>query len=309
MEKSRFFERPSGLTVAEIITLTGAETGELALLSHRITGVAPVDLAGPSDLTFIESSKFVDALATTRAGACLMPPRFEERAPEGLIVLRTKEPYRAFVTVHRQLYPQSLYPTSLFETVGIYHGATIHPTARLESDVTVDPGAVIGPRAEIGGGSVIAAAAVIGPDVLIGRNCKIGAGCSITHALIGDRVIIHPGCRIGQDGFGYTTDAGQQKIPQTGRVIIQNDVEIGAATTIDRGHQGHRDRASQQDRQFMPDRPQRRYRPALHRSGAIGIEWQRDARGLRRARRVRWPCTACYDRQRSAGGRALRHHA
>ncbi|MGC1562642.1 MAG: UDP-3-O-(3-hydroxymyristoyl)glucosamine N-acyltransferase [Bradyrhizobium sp.] len=235
MEKSRFFERPSGLTVAEIITLTGAETGELALLSHRITGVAPVDLAGPSDLTFIESSKFVDALATTRAVACLMPPRFEERAPEGLIVLRTKEPYRAFVTVHRQLYPQSLYPTSLFETVGIYHGATIHPTARLESDVTVDPGAVIGPRAEIGGGSVIAAAAVIGPDVLIGRNCKIGAGCSITHALIGDRVIIHPGCRIGQDGFGYTTDAGQQKIPQTGRVIIQNDVEIGAATTIDRG--------------------------------------------------------------------------
>jgi UDP-3-O-[3-hydroxymyristoyl] glucosamine N-acyltransferase len=76
---------------------------------------------------------------------------------------------------------------------------------------------------------------VIGPDVLIGRDCKIGAGCSIMHALIGDRVIIHPGCRIGQDGFGYTTDAAQLKIPQTGRVIIQNDVEIGAATTIDRG--------------------------------------------------------------------------
>jgi UDP-3-O-[3-hydroxymyristoyl] glucosamine N-acyltransferase len=94
---------------------------------------------------------------------------------------------------------------------------------------------VIGPRAEIGAGSVIAATAVIGPDVLIGRDCKIGAGCSITHALIGDRVVIHPGCRIGQDGFGYTTDAVQQKIPQTGRVIIQNDVEIGAATTIDRG--------------------------------------------------------------------------
>jgi len=98
MEKSRFFERPSGLTVAEIAELTGAEPGEGALLSHRITDVAPVDLAGPADLTFIESIKFADALATSRAGACLMPPRFEERVPKGLMVLRAKEPYRAFVT-------------------------------------------------------------------------------------------------------------------------------------------------------------------------------------------------------------------
>jgi UDP-3-O-[3-hydroxymyristoyl] glucosamine N-acyltransferase len=111
----------------------------------------------------------------------------------------------------------------------------VHPTARLESDITVDPGAVIGPRAEIGSGSIIAANAVIGPDVTIGRDCRIGAGCSIMHTLIGDRVVIHPGCRIGQDGFGYTEDDDRQKIPQTGRVIIQNDVEIGAGTTIDRG--------------------------------------------------------------------------
>jgi UDP-3-O-[3-hydroxymyristoyl] glucosamine N-acyltransferase len=101
--------------------------------------------------------------------------------------------------------------------------------------VTVDPGAVIGPRAEIGAGSIIAATAVIGPDVLIGRDCTIGAGSSIMHALIGDRVVIHPGCRIGQDGFGYIDDAMQLKIPQTGRVIIENDVEIGAGTAIDRG--------------------------------------------------------------------------
>ncbi len=93
---------------------------------------------------------------------------------------------------------------------------------------------MIGPRAEIGAGSIIGATAVIGADVLIGRDCVIGAGCSIMHALIGDRVVIHPGCRIGQDGFGYA-GAKQKKIPQTGRVIIQNNVEIGAGTTIDRG--------------------------------------------------------------------------
>src|SRR5579859_2126763 len=234
MGNRRFFDRPPGLTIADIAALTGAEANGAAM-SHRITGVAPVDLAGPSDIAFIDANKFIDRLTKTRAGACLMPKRFVEHAPKGLIVLQTEKPYRAFIAVHRKLFPQSLQPSSLFETDGIFEGATVHPTARLESDVTVDPGAVIGPRAEIGAGSIIGANAVIGPGVTIGRDCRIGAGCSITHALIGDRVIIHPGCRIGQDGFGYVEDASQQKIPQTGRVIIQNDVEIGAGTAIDRG--------------------------------------------------------------------------
>ncbi len=235
MGNRRFFDRPQALTVAEIVALTGAEFSDAASLGQLITDVAPIDLAGPTDLTFFESNKYADTLATTRAGACLMPANFKGCAPEGLIVLRTQKPYRAFVAVHRKFYPQSLRPASLFETDGISESASIHPSARLESDIIVDPGAVIGPRAEIGSGSVIAANAVIGPDVTIGRDCRIGAGSSVMHTLIGDRVVIHPGCRIGQDGFGYTEDADQQKIPQTGRVIIQNDVEIGAGTTIDRG--------------------------------------------------------------------------
>ena len=235
MTKRSFFDRPSGLTIAEIISLTGAEARDATRLSHLIRDVAPIDHAGPTDLTFIENNKYVDALATTHAGACLMPARFESRAPNSLLVLRTPEAFQAFVTVHSELYPQSLRPTSLFETTNIAPNATIHPTARIENGVTVDPGAVIGPRAEIGAGSIIGATAVIGAEVLIGRDCVIGAGSSIMHALIGDRVVIHPGCRIGQDGFGYTAGAKQKKIPQTGRVIIQNDVEIGAATTIDRG--------------------------------------------------------------------------
>ncbi|GLH78151.1 UDP-3-O-acylglucosamine N-acyltransferase [Bradyrhizobium sp. SSBR45G] len=234
MDNRRFFDRPAGLTVAQIMSLTGAECRDAARLSHVITDVAPLELAGPNDLTFIESNKYVDALATTRAAACLMLQRFESHAPSTLILLPTERPYRAFVNVHSELYPQSLRPISPFETNAIAQGSTIHPTARLGSGITVDPGAVIGPRAEIGAGSIIAATAVIGADVVIGRDCSIGAGCSITHALIGERVVIHPGCRIGQDGFGYI-GATQQKVPQTGRVIIQDDVEIGAGTTIDRG--------------------------------------------------------------------------
>ena len=141
MGNRRFFDRPSGLTIAAIAALTGAEASGAAT-SHVISGVAPADLAGPSDLAFIDANKFIDALKKTRAGACLMPKRFVEHAPKGLIVLQTEQPYRAFIAVHRKLYPQSLRPTSLFETDGISDDATVHPTARLESDVTVDPGAV-----------------------------------------------------------------------------------------------------------------------------------------------------------------------
>ena len=236
MTESRFFERPSGLTIGEIVSLTGAEPCDGVQLSHRITNIAPIDLAGPADLTFMDNPKFVDKLASTRAGACLMSERFEHSAPSGLMVLRTREPYLAFVTVARKFYPDSLTPTSLFESDGVSPGAFVHPSARLASGVKVDPGAVIGPRAEIGASTVIGPTAVIGPRVQIGHNCAIGAGTSITHAVIGNRVIIHPGCHIGQDGFGYVSNTqGHVKIPQIGSVIIHDDVEIGAGTAIDRG--------------------------------------------------------------------------
>ena len=120
-------------------------------------------------------------------------------------VLVAPEPYRAFVVAVRELFPHALRPSSLAEA-GSVAGAHVHPTARLEDGVTIEPGAVIGPRAEIGAGSVIGATAVIGSEVRIGRDCSIGAGAVITNALIGDRVIIHPGCKIGQDGFGFVLD-------------------------------------------------------------------------------------------------------
>ena len=145
-------------------------------------------------------------------------------------------PYRAFVAVARALFPEALRPSSMFGASGQAPGSQVHASARLEAGVTVDPLAVIGPGAEIGAGTLIAAGAVIGPKVAIGRGCHIGAGVTVLHALIGDRVIIHPGARIGQDGFGFLPSAqGHQKIPQNRRVIIQDDVEIGANITIDRG--------------------------------------------------------------------------
>ena len=175
------------------------------------------------------------AAGATHAGACFTTAALAKHLPAHVPVLVTPAPYRAFVMVVRELFPHALRPSSLAEA-GAVAGAHVHPTARLENDVTIEPGAVIGPRAEIGGGSVIGATAVIGSEVRIGRNCSIGAGSVITDALIGDRVIIHPGCKIGQDGFGFVMGGkGHLKVPQIGRVIIQDDVEIGAGTTIDRG--------------------------------------------------------------------------
>ncbi|MEX0753253.1 MAG: UDP-3-O-(3-hydroxymyristoyl)glucosamine N-acyltransferase [Xanthobacteraceae bacterium] len=224
------------LTVGEIAQLTGAEPREGTSLDRPIGNIAPLDRAGPNDLAFLDNAKYLDQLAATRAGACLTTARFEKHVPRRTAALRSREPYRAFVIVMRELFAAALRPSSLFEAKGVAPGSLVHATARLENGVTVDPGAVIGPRAEIGAGTVIAANAVIGPQVRIGRDCAIGAGATIVHSLIGDRVIVHAGCRIGQDGFGYVMVSGAHaKVPQVGRVIIQDEVEIGAGTAIDRG--------------------------------------------------------------------------
>jgi UDP-3-O-[3-hydroxymyristoyl] glucosamine N-acyltransferase len=231
-----FFHRGHGLTVREIAAIAGAKPHRAAEPERRITGIASLDRAGPGDLAFFDKAKYLDEFVATGAGACLTVERLASRVPDRVSVLFTPEPYRAFVEVAWRLFPDATRPSSLFEAQGIATGAVVHPAARIENGVTIDPGAVIGPRAEVGAGTLICAGAVIGPDVRIGRNCSVGANSSITHALIGDRVIIHPGCHIGQDGFGYVMGAaGHRKVPQVGRVIIQDDVEIGATSTVDRG--------------------------------------------------------------------------
>jgi UDP-3-O-[3-hydroxymyristoyl] glucosamine N-acyltransferase len=225
-----------GMTVEEIVALSRAEPRPGDPLDRRMTNIAPLDTATASDVSFLDNSKYAGAAATTRAGACFVSPQFETLVPQQIAALVTDQPYRAFVAVARALFPDALRPTSLFGERGRSSQAHVHSSARLEADVIVDPHALIGPHAEIGKGTVIAAGAVVGPGVCIGRDCAIGANASILQAVIGDRVIIHPGARIGQDGFGYLpSPRGHQKIPQTRRVIIQDDVEIGANTTIDRG--------------------------------------------------------------------------
>ena len=202
-----------------------------------IRGLASLDEAGPMHLAFFDNLKYADQLAATKAGACLVSPRFEAQVPAHVAVLRAAQPFRAFVKLAREWHADALRPQSWFDNDGIAPSAIIDPSAHLEDGVIVDPLAVIGPRVEIGAGTVIGAGAVIGADVRIGRDCNVGARTAIQFALIGNNVLIHPGCSIGQDGYGFIFfgPEGHLKVPQTGRVLIQNDVEVGAGTTIDRG--------------------------------------------------------------------------
>jgi len=237
MAQPTFFEQPPSSTLADIAALTKARLADPSQGALQITGLASLDEAGPMHLTFFDNLKYKGQLASTRAGACLVHARFEAEVPAHVAVLRAAQPFRDFVKVAREFHHDALRPQSWFGNAGIAPSAIIDESAHLEDGVIVDPLAVIGPNVEIGSGTIVGAGAVIGANVRIGRDCNVGARTAIQFALIGNNVLIHPGCSIGQDGYGFVFFGpdGHLKVPQTGRVLIQNDVEIGAGTTIDRG--------------------------------------------------------------------------
>ena len=236
MAKISFFPLAAAPTLGEIAEWTGAKLADGADAGRIVRGVAALDGAGPDDLAFFDNSRYLDAFRLTRAGAAFVAPRFAAQAPKGCVALVTPQPYHAMAKTMARLYPEAMKPRSAFGETGVSPAAFVHSAARLEPGVVVDPGAVIGPGAEIGAGALIGANAVVGQGVRIGRDSVVGPQATIAFALIGDRVIIHPGVHIGQDGFGFAMGPrGHLKAPQVGRVIIQDDVEIGAGTTIDRG--------------------------------------------------------------------------
>ena len=260
-----FFPVERQLTIGEIVALTRAKPRAGTPLDRRIGNIAPLDTARASDISFLDNKKYLRQLAVTRAGACLLKPHFEDAAPDTLAVLVTAEPYRAFVAVARALFPAALRPSSLFGTSGRAGSANVHASARIEAGVTIDPLAVIGPGAEIGAGTLIAAGAVIGPGVAIGRDCAIGAGATVLCALIGDHVIIHPGARIGQDGFGYLpSPKGHRENPANPpRHHSRRRRDRRQHHDRPRRHPRHGHRRGHQDRQSGTNRTQRLYRAAL----------------------------------------------
>ncbi|MEZ5871968.1 MAG: UDP-3-O-(3-hydroxymyristoyl)glucosamine N-acyltransferase [Nitratireductor sp.] len=201
-----------------------------------IETAGPIEAAPKGAISFIDNPKYVKHAEMTEASAVFCSSKYADRVPSHVQVLMNDQPYKAYATALEMLYPSAAVPQPVTGETGISAKAHICEGVLLEDNVIVEAGAVIGKGAAIGRGTRILANAVIGENVQIGRGCTVGINASVTHAFIGDNVIIHPGVRIGQDGFGFAMGpGGHQKIAQIGRVLIQDRVEIGANSTIDRG--------------------------------------------------------------------------
>jgi UDP-3-O-[3-hydroxymyristoyl] glucosamine N-acyltransferase len=209
-----------------------AFSGASEIWDAVIHDVAPLDSAGPGQLTFCERPKFAALLQSSGATACFMPPSMVASAPAGVGALATSTPQLAFCAVAHALFPDA----GLLWDRGVPPLSAIDPTARIGAGVVLGPGVFLGPHVEIGDDTVVGPGTVIGRGVKIGRGCRIDSHATIAYAYLGDGVVVMAGARIGNDGFGYIpSPQGLVKVPQLGRVIVQDRVEIGANCTIDRG--------------------------------------------------------------------------
>ena len=236
MTKPNFFVSAGPYTVNEIAEEIGAQVLNFNSSAEAISVALPIETAGRDAISFLDNTKYLPFLNTTNAGAVICSKTHAKNAPANLCILVHNSPYRAYAKILRMLFPDAMRPELILGEHGISSAATIGENFNAESDVVVEAGCIIGNDVSIGKGSWILAGAIIGSNVKIGRNTTIGARAVVSHALIGDNVIIHNGAGIGQDGFGFAMGAqGHKKVPQIGRVIVQDKVEVGANTTIDRG--------------------------------------------------------------------------
>ena len=225
-----------GFTVAELAARVGGEVqGDGAL---RVEGVAPLEEAGPSELSFFSNKKYRRAFEASRAGAVIVEPG--AAVPEGRTVLRVANAYLAFAKISTLFHP----PREALPEVSPI--AAVHPAARVHPSAHVMPLACVAPGAQIGARTIVFPGAHVGDDARVGEDCVLYHNVVIRErCVVGNRVILQPGCVIGSDGFGFAFDpAGEgqgprhYKVPQTGIVVVEDDVEIGANTCVDRATLG-----------------------------------------------------------------------
>jgi len=230
-----FFVPARRFTALEAANLAGATLLDPNLADVAISGIASAAEGGAGKLVYVERSK-AKLAETLDAAAVFCTEDVAPKVRAGIAVLVTRRPQTAFAAIGRLMFPAAASPQALTGETGISPRAHIDPSARLEAGVIVEAGAVIGPGVAIGSGTIVAPNAVIGQNCQIGRDGYIGPGVTLQHSLLGNRVIVHAGASIGQDGFGFAPGAsGPERVPQIGRVVIQDNVEIGANTAIDRG--------------------------------------------------------------------------
>ena len=234
MADPRFYDNRGPFTLAEVCKAADAALPDGADGLARIEDLASLTGAGAAHLTFFAGSvgETAKQFAQTQAGFCFVPARGEAAAPSSCIAIRSKSVQHAFAAAARLFYPES--GLAVWDQT-----VPVHPTAKIGSGVVLAPGVAIGPNAEIGDNTRIGPNTAIARGVTIGRDSEIGSNISISYAHLGDHVLILSGAYIGNPGFGFaSSQTGHIKIPQLGRVILQDRVEIGACTAVDRGALG-----------------------------------------------------------------------
>ena len=225
MADPRFYDNQGPFTIGEIAEFSHIDYENKTLIAD----VNTLKEAGPDELSFFHNGKYLEDLKATKAGCVLTTSDFAGFVPDGTVALVVDTPYRAYATAAHEFYPAVDSEFSAREDF-------ISPEAILSEGVVIEVGAVIKKGAEIGAGSYIGSHAIIGRGVKIGKNCRIGQNVTLSHCILGDHVTILPGTCIGQAGFGFFMDEkGHVNVPQLGRVVLEDRVEVGANVTIDRG--------------------------------------------------------------------------
>lgn len=216
-------------TLGDLAALVGGRL--LGDTDIEVDSVGPIDTARPGQITFLSNQKFLDRVASCQASAIIVPPGVDLGGKPGIVV---DNPYLAFAKILTLLTREDSPPG------GIREGSSVSESARIAEGVAVFPGCRIGDNVEVGKGTILHPNAVLYPNVVVGENCLIHANAVVREGCrIGNRVILQPGAVIGSDGFGFAPDGeAYYKIPQVGIVVLEDDVEIGAATCVDRAALG-----------------------------------------------------------------------
>ena len=232
MADSRFFKKEGPFTLAQIVAKAECKLADGVDGNIQVSDIAGVDEAKSGDLTWAFIPAVRDDLSKTKATAVITSDKFAKFVPTGVAVLLSNDPHRSYGLAAQMFYPV------VFEAQ-ISDKANVDPSAQLGAGCRVEAGAFIGKNVELGKNCWIQANATIQDGVKMGDDCIVASNACVSHCIAGNKVYIYPGAMIGQDGFGFAMGIlGPTKVPQLGRVIIGNDVEIGANTTVDRGAMG-----------------------------------------------------------------------
>ncbi|MBR6355523.1 MAG: UDP-3-O-(3-hydroxymyristoyl)glucosamine N-acyltransferase [Alphaproteobacteria bacterium] len=230
MVDKHFYNAKENVTLAQIAEVTSAVLTDMAKAGETIRDIATMTSAGAEDICFFYDRKSREKAAALKAKACVTTEDLKQFVPEGVAVLVCEDPKIAFIKLNEFMYAEKK------AAAGIDGSAKIAASAKIGTGCSIGANVVIGENVEIGNNCVIEPNVVIAQGCKIGNNCRIGNNASIAYSIIGNNCYIYTGARIGQDGFGFQLINGQHhRIPQLGRVIIGNDVEVGANTCIDRG--------------------------------------------------------------------------